>query len=747
MKKSMRSNTGMLFRINVRRNLPFLNWLKGYSAAHLRADFTAGFTVALVLIPQSMAYAQLADLPAYYGLYAAFLPPLIAALFGSSRQLSTGPVAVVSLMTSTALAPLATAGSESFIVYAILLAFLVGCFQFLLGTLKLGTVVNFISHPVVNGFTNAAALIIATSQLPSLFGVNSVKAEHHFQGVYNVLLEIPRSTHLPTLGLAFLAFAIQYVLRRLNPRIPNVLIAVAITTLICWSGGMERTRKLSLDQVSGDLQWQINDYNLALARVDSAMERRIELGKHLKGQAKCQACHDLKSTADVTAKYNITIADLQIRELKNRVDAERATLRNQVLAAFTVGGKDTLYCPERELPAATQFSGERWRLKVGNRPLNPKELNLAGGVAVIGLIPRGLPQIRLPGIDFNVLIDLLPMVMVIALLGFMEAISIAKAMAARTEHQIDPNQELKGQGLANIVGSLTGSYPVSGSFSRSAVNYQAGAVSGFSSAFSSAIVMVTLLFFTPLLYYIPQATLAAIIMMAVIGLINVRGFIHAWKTQRYDGIIAVITFVMTLGFAPHLDKGIMIGVFLSLAHFLLRNIRPDMAVLSKYTDGTFRDSNRRGLIRCRHLAVVRFNNSLIFANVAYLEEKIIELQAEMPELKHIHIVGNAINELDASGEETLSKIVTRLRETGHDVSFSGLNDKVLLTMRSTHLLEKIGEDHIYGNVAQAVAVLYDKTHQGTKESVCPLRHCLRAVDSVEIYPSLGKQAKQINGER
>ncbi len=222
-----------------KRLFPFIGWFKGYSLTFFRADFISGLTVALVLIPQSMAYAQLAGLPAYYGLYASFLPPMIAALFGSSNQLATGPVAVVSLMTSTALEPLATAGSEAFIAYAIILALLVGLFQFFLGLLRLGLVVNFLSHPVINGFTNAAALIIATSQLSKLFGVYVDKAEHHYETVFNVCQEALVYTHWPTLVLAVLAFIIMRGLKRLNPKLPGVLVAVVITALISWAMGFE----------------------------------------------------------------------------------------------------------------------------------------------------------------------------------------------------------------------------------------------------------------------------------------------------------------------------------------------------------------------------------------------------------------------------------------------------------------------------------------------------------------------------
>jgi SulP family sulfate permease len=222
---------------------PFLVWFKGYNMSFARADILSGLTVALVLIPQSMAYAQLAGLPAYYGLYAAFLPPMIAALFGSSRQLATGPVAVVSLMTATALEPLATTGSQGFIEYAILLALMVGAFQFLLGILKLGVVVNFLSHPVVNGFTNAAALIIASSQLSKLFGVYVQKGEHQYETVYRIIVEAIHYTHLPTLGMAALGFALMIGVKKINSRLPYVLIAVIITTFVSWLTGFEQLQK------------------------------------------------------------------------------------------------------------------------------------------------------------------------------------------------------------------------------------------------------------------------------------------------------------------------------------------------------------------------------------------------------------------------------------------------------------------------------------------------------------------------
>ncbi|MBD3167642.1 STAS domain-containing protein [bacterium] len=701
------------------RFFPFLAWFKGYSVSALRADFISGLTVALVLVPQSMAYAQLADLPAYYGLYAAFLPPLIAAMWGSSYQLATGPVAVVSLMTSTALAPLATAGSEAFIAYAILLALLVGLFQFLLGVFRLGMVVNFLSHPVVNGFTNAAAIIIATSQLSKLFGVTVDKAEHHYETIYHVILAALKHTHWPTLGLAVLAFSTMIILKRINPRIPNVLVAVIITTVISWATGFENNRNTSLDAIeTTEVLELVEQYNQTLADVKSKMEERIEAGAMLKEVEKEHGSHSVEA---INLNAEVGALEVVLERLKHRASVQRRHLREYRFARVRMPGQDDwVYMLPENVPEGAEFDGRSWKLRVSNRGVNPEDITMAGGGAVVGVIPRGLPEISMPKLNFGIMLDLLPMAIIISLLGFMEAISIAKAMAARTGQRLDPNQELIGQGLGNMIGCLSQSYPVSGSFSRSAVNLQAGAVTGLSNAFSTLVVMLTLLFFTPMLYHLPQSVLASVIMMAVIGLVNVSGFVHAWKAQKYDGIISVITFVTTLYFAPHLDRGIMIGVLLSLALYLLRNMKPNMARLSKSQDGYFRDAGRWKLETCKHVSVLRFNNSLFFANVNYLEDEILEEVSMMPELKHVLIVGNGMNELDASGEVLLSQLVTRLRESGHDVSFSGLNEHVLDVMRRTHLYEKIGEGHFYPSVAAAVREIHKGTCLVDRNYRCPL---------------------------
>jgi anti-anti-sigma factor len=302
----------------------------------------------------------------------------------------------------------------------------------------------------------------------------------------------------------------------------------------------------------------------------------------------------------------------------------------------------------------------------------------------------------------------------------MEAISIAKAMAGKTGQRLDPNQELIGQGIANILGSVAKSYPTSGSFSRSAVNLQAGAVSGLSSVFTSIVVVIVLLFFTPLLYHLPQSVLAAVIMMAVIGLVNVSGFIHAWEAQWYDGAISVISFICTLAFAPHLGKGIMIGVILSLLVFLYKSMRPKMAALSRHEDQSLRCVLTHDLKECQYIAMVRFEGPLFFANASYLEDKIMELMRIKENLKHIIIVSNGINDIDASGEETLSLLVDRIRSAGIDISLSGVNESVMKVFERTHFREKLGEHHIYPTMERAINAIHEETHRGGSEEACPL---------------------------
>lgn len=729
------------------RFFPFLLWFKRYSLTYLRVDLVAGMTVAFVLIPQSMAYAQLAGLPAYYGLYAALLPPVIASLFGSSRQLATGPVAMVSLMTATALEPLAVAGSQQYIAYAILLSLLIGVFQFLLGVLRLGVVVNFLSHPVINGFTNAGALIIATTQLAKIFGVYVDTAPHHYQTVARVIEAATQYTHWPTVGLAVLAFVIMYSLKRINPRIPYVLVAVVVTTFISYYTGYEHNRRVEVTAIeSPAVRSTLNALDSLQVEMVAVSAQRAALSPKamtlVEPDPRCyESCHvpsDFKTDAygrrvhmpsrpvrTSELRHRTTLLTLKIEQLKGAMQAYRRELRSLKFAGVTndvgpVSGHLSFYI-EDQVPEGATTDGRKWRLKIGeSSAVSDGKVMMIGGGAVVATIPQGLPEISMPEFDFGIMENLFPMAAIISLLGFMEAISIAKVMAARTRQRIDPNQELIGQGLANMVGSMAQSYPVSGSFSRSAVNIQSGAITGMSSFFTSAAVLITLLFFTPFLYNLPQSVLAAVIMMAVVGLVNLKAIIQAWQAQRHDGIIAAVTFVATLLLAPHLDRGIMVGVVLTLGVALFRHMRPTIAILSKHPDGSYRNAERWNLKVCKHIGVIRWYGSLFFASAHHMEEKILEQIDTMPDLRHVLVVGNAINDIDYSGIEVLSDVVDRIRDAGHSISFSGLNDSVLDVMEHTGLVAKVGPENFHRNVNEAISKIREGAEYRTCDAECPL---------------------------
>jgi SulP family sulfate permease len=574
---------------------PFLRWINELKdPAVIRADVIAGVTVALVLIPQSMAYATLAGLPEVFGLYIAFLPVVVAALWGSSRQLGTGPVAVVSTMTATTLTPIVAAmltpgySQEQFMALyiptAMLLTLLVGIFQFSLGAFRLGAIVNFLSHPVIVGFTNAAALFIGLTQISKIFGV-SMPAEGHFLTVRILgVIKNLGDTHMLTFIMGLGSFAIMIGIKRYAPRYPGVLIAVVVSILI---------------------------------------------------------------------SYFIVFEEK--------------------------------------------------------------------GGAVVGSIPEGLPGFAMPAFSYEAFSGLIVGAIIISLVGFMEAISIAKAMAAKTKDRIDLNQELIGQGLANITGSFFQSYPASGSFSRSAVNLNAGARTGFSSFVTAAVVMITLLFLTPLLYHLPKATLAAVVIMAVFGLINFGIIKHIYRTNKHDGIASFITFVATIGLAPHLDQGIIIGAGLSIVLYLYRTMKPRVAILGRYKDGTLRDVEvNKGLPTDENIIALRFDGSLYFANVSYFEDAILKAVADNPKAKYLLIVGDAINQLDASGEEVLHHIVERMNQNQITVVFSGLKRQVLNVMRQTNLYDHIGEQHIFATEDMALEAIYEWMGIDASSAYCPL---------------------------
>jgi len=701
--------------LSLHRFLPFLAWIGEIRNSQvLRADLVAGITVALVLVPQSMAYAQLAGLPAYYGLYAAFMPPMVAALFGSSRQLATGPVAVVSLLTAAALQPIAASGSPGYVAYAITLSLFVGLFQLGLGLLRLGVVVNFLSHPVIIGFTNAAAIIIATSQLDKIFGVRVENAEHHYETVWNTIVAASHQMHWPTFFIASGAFAIMIVLRRIDPRIPNVLIAVAVSTTLSWMIRFEHIDTADIAQFENkSVQLVVRD-EIALTReipeldreiVDAETQYRQTLSRFGTDDSRTLLAQHAYDTLKLKRERRIKSVKTDIEEIK-KIRFDHVPGPGDVLGRFYLHG---------HAPPGTVVDGRLWRI----RSVDGEKLVMNGGGNVVGSIPQGLPSFVLPKFDSVAILQLFSAAITISLLGFMEAISIAKAMATKTRQKLDANQELIGQGLANIAGSLSLSYPTSGSFSRSAVNINAGAITGFSSVVTSAIVIITLLWLTPLLYHLPQATLAAVIMMAVVGLINVKAIQHAWKAHRQDGTVAIVSFVLTLAFAPHLDKGILIGAGLALMLYLYRTMQPRVAVLARHPDGTLRDAEMFGLDTCKNITMIRFDGSLYFANTSYFEDKIQERVATKPDLKYVIVLADGINQVDATGEEMLSHLSERLHAAGIEILFAGLKKQVMDVFQRTGLYQSLGAERFFRTEEQALDHVWEKL--GNHHEVdCPL---------------------------
>ena len=530
------------------------------------ADLIAGLTVTLVAIPQSLAYAQLAGVPAYYGLYAAFLPTIAAAMIGSLPQLSTGPAALTALLTAASIAPLAAHGSDAFIADVVLLALLAGGFQILFGVMRLGVLLNFLSHPVLMGFINAAALIIGLSQLPTLLGIPSKQSEHFLADIWQVVAHLG-ATHVVSLLFGISAICMLLVFRRIAPRFPGVLVTVVILTIL-------------------------------------------------------------------------------------------STL-----------------------------------------------LDYAGmGGAVVGSVPSGMPSFSLPTGSWATVLTLLPAGFVLALISFMEATSSAKVIAIKTRQPWDQNRELIAQGVAKVVSSLSHSIPVSASFSRSALNTTAR--TRMAAVIAALGVLLTMLFFTSLLYHVPKAALAAIIMVAVFGLINLRAIGNAWRASRDDGIAAGTTFVATVGFAPYIQNGIIIGILLSLGLLLYRMMRPRVAVQGLRDDGELHDAQRFGLPPLpAQLGAVRFDGSLQFVTGSYFEDALVRLERENPNLRYVLIKGSGINDLDASGVEVLRSLGERFRKNGIVLTFSELKWQVRDVLDRTGLTESIGKDNIFDTDEDALAEL------------------------------------------
>jgi SulP family sulfate permease len=721
----------------VKRFFPFLRWFP-LRRETLKADWIAGLTGGLVLVPQAMAYAQLAGLPPQYGLYTALLPGVVAALWGSSSKLSSGPVALVSILTGSALAPLAIAGSEKFIALAILLALLVGIVQLALGMFKLGVVINFISHPVIIGFTNAAAIIIALSQLNKLLGLPLGRSEHFAQDIWEVLSQV-RESHIPSLLMGLSAFAIMLALKKYYPKLPGVLVAVVIATAVSWAIGFERIKTLPIDRIMDpEVRQQAEEVVTLEKQISRTNGQIVDNSNQLANLPKSQQA----SPYDASLTYGIQLLRIDLKNLELERRAEYRALRKHSfeLVPATAMAPARLYVLG-QAPAGIQSDGVRWHVKaivVGD------ELKLVGGGEVVGTVPPGLPSFELPDMNWNAITTLISSALVISLVGFMEAISIAKAMATKSKERLDPNQELIGQGLANIVGSFTQSFPSSGSFARSAINFNAGAVTGFSTVFAAVVVLVTLLFLTPLLYHLPQAVLAAVIMLAVVNLVNFKSMVHAWRAHRHDGIAAAVTFIASLAFAPHLDSGILAGAGLAVILFLLRTMKPRIVTLGRHADGTLRDAKIHNLPQSEHIVVIRFDAALYFANAPYFEDAVLEASASHPKVKFIIILGDGMNQLDASGEEVIRHLTTRLRQNAITLVFVGLKRQVLQVMQRTRLYPSIGAQNFFRTEREALEAIYQWI--GEEESFdakyCPLTPAREPeLDKVGAALNPGSQAQ------
>ena len=412
---------------------------------------------------------------------------------------------------------------------------------------------------------------------------------------------------------------------------------------------------------------------------------------------------DAHAAADL--RHEIDVLRLNIQGLEaqnrgriaqiNRLHFERVMTPEKATAQLFVAGT---------VPAGVETDGRKWHIK----KVEKGEMRLMGGGDVVGNIPAGLPSFKIPTLNLDAIMSLLAAALIIALVAFMESISMAKALAAQTKQRLDPNQELIGQGLANIGGSFFQSYPATGSFTGSAINLQAGAKTGFAMVFNGIFVAITLLFLTSYLYHLPKAVLAVIILLAVTSLITPAALKHTWQASRMDGIVAGVTFVITLIAAPHLDKGIMVGAGLALVLFLYSTMKPRVAILGRYQDGTLRDAKLNNLPASNVVTAIRFDGRLYFANVSYFEDAVLNAVAENPEAPYLLIVGDAINEIDASGEEVIHHLVERLNENGTVILFAGMKRQVMDVMRATGLWDIIGTGRFFSTANQALEAIYSR---------------------------------------
>lgn len=547
------------------RYLPILDWGRHYDRSALSNDLLASVIVTVMLIPQSLAYALLAGLPPQVGLYASILPLVAYGIFGTSRALAVGPVAVASLMTATAVGKLAEQGSPDYYVAAIALALVSGAMLLAMGLLRLGFLANFLSHPVIAGFISASGILIAASQLKGILGVKA--HGETFVEVVGSLLPQLSETNLPTLVIGAGALAFLFWVRMgLRP--------------------------------------------LLVARGVNAR------------------------TADLAAKIGPVLA-----------------VAVTTLVTWSLGLYDE-------------------------------------GVAIVGDVPAGLPPLAVPTFDPGLWSQLALSALLISVVGFVESVSVAQTLAAKRRQRIDPNQELVGLGAANIASAVSGGYPVTGGFARSAVNFDAGARTPAAGMFTAVGIGVATLVLTPLLHFLPTATLAATIIVAVLSIIDLGALRRLWTYSKSDfaAMLTTILATLTLG----VETGIISGVALSIGMHLHRSSTPHVAVLG-LVPGTeyFRNVERHDVISADDVITLRVDWSLYFPNARYLEDTVYNQVAARPEVRHVVLVCSAVNFIDASALESLEAINERLDSAGVTFHLSAVKGPVLDRLRRSHFPEEL----------------------------------------------------------
>ena len=552
--------------MNLKRYLPVLQWAPVYGRGEATSDLIAAAIVTVMLIPQSLAYALLAGLPAQVGLYASILPLVAYAVFGTSRTLSVGPVAVVSLMTAAALAPLAALGSAEYIAGAVLIAIMSGLMLTVMGILRLGFLANFLSHPVISGFISASGLVIAASQLKHLLGVQA--SGHNLLDIGGSLLSAFGDINVPTL-----------------------LVGAGTLFFLCW------------------------------------------------------ARHGLKPLLE---KLGLTA---RLADILTKTAPILAVLATTWLA---------------------------WQFRLDQQ-----------GVRLVGDIPSGLPSFTLPSLDPALWSQLAVSALLISVVGFVESVSVGQTLAAKRRQRIDPDQELIGLGAANLSAGLSGGMPVTGGFSRSVVNFDAGAETPAAGAYAAVGIGLATLFLTPAIAWLPQATLAATIIVAVVTLVDLPALLRTFRYSRTDFGAMLATIVLTL--VHSVEAGIIAGVGLSIGLFLYRTSRPHCAVLGR-VPGTehFRNILRHDVEVCPKVTFLRVDESLYFANARFLEETVIELVARELELKDLVLVCPAVNLIDASALESLEAMNERLSDAGVRLHLSEVKGPVMDRLKGTELLQRMG---------------------------------------------------------